>query len=387
LIGTPASIIDIAPPSRLKDLDWCPPKARATDEGSTADTSSSVWAGDWRRGRVYETFRAQVAERRDEQELLQFVERAFQDFLTCGCLAAGSCRDLCAIWRGSESGGLGSGVSASARFAYKGSREHAEIAIAPYGAPGHGRAPSLLPSDVVSSSLSYRPRQPEQGVLHQIVRDHYETFRARVAQGRDGQGLPQFVERAFEDFLTCGCLAAGFARFRCAACRQERLVAFSCKGRGFCPSCGGRRMTERAAHLVDHVFPDVPVRQWVLTLPSRVRYALAWDHALCRAVIAVYVRAVLGWYRRQARVRGVPNGRGGAVVIVQRFGSALNLNVHLHAMVLDGVFARDGDGVARFHAVSPDAPPDLSTLLMTIARRIQQLLVRRGIADDGDGVG
>jgi hypothetical protein len=72
---------------------------------------------------------------------------------------------------------------------------------------------------------------------------------------RDGQGLPRFVEQEFRDFLTCGCLAAGFARFRCPTCRLNRLVPFSCKGRGFCPSCGGRRMTDRAAQLVDHVFP------------------------------------------------------------------------------------------------------------------------------------
>jgi len=115
-------------------------------------------------------------------------------------------------------------------------------------------------------------------------------------------------------------------------------------------------MVERAAYLVDYVFPDLPVRQWVLTLPSRVRYLLAWDHALCRGVVAVFVRAVLGWYRRQARMCGVSNGRGGAVVIVQRFGSALNLNVHLHAMAIDGVFASDADGVVRFHA-APTAPP------------------------------
>ena len=67
--------------------------------------------------------------------------------------------------------------------------------------------------------------------------------------------------REFRDFLTCGCLAAGFARFRCSDCRLDRLVPFSCKGRGFCPSCGGRRMTDRAAHLVDHVFPAVPISQ------------------------------------------------------------------------------------------------------------------------------
>ena len=95
-------------------------------------------------------------------------------------------------------------------------------------------------------------------------------------------------------------------------------------------------MTDRAAHLVDHVFPDVPVRQWVLTLPPRLRSLLAWDHTLCRAVVAVYLRAVLGWLRRQAKRRGVMDGRGGAVAIIPRFGAALNLNVHIHALVLDG---------------------------------------------------
>ena len=80
--------------------------------------------------------------------------------------------------------------------------------------------------------------------------------------------MPGFVEQEFRDFLTCGVLAHGFARLRCADCAFERLVPFSCKGRGFCPSCGGRRMTECAARLVDEVLPRVPVRQWVLTLPS-----------------------------------------------------------------------------------------------------------------------
>jgi hypothetical protein len=107
---------------------------------------------------------------------------------------------------------------------------------------------------------------------------------------RDGEGLPRFVEQEFRDFLRCGGLAGGFARFRCAACGLDRLVAFSCKGRGFCPRCGGRRMAERAAHLVDHVWPDVPVRQWVLSLPHRLRYLLAWDHDLCRAVSSVAIR-------------------------------------------------------------------------------------------------
>ena len=191
--------------------------------------------------------------------------------------------------------------------------------------------------------------------MYQVVRDHFETFRAEAARVDGRDGLPRFVEEEFRGFLRCGFLAGGFARFRCAGCRLDRLVPFSCKGRAVCPSCGGRRMAERAAHLVDHVFPIAPVRQWVLSLPPRLRYVLAWDHALCRAVAGVFVRAVLGDLRRGARQRGERGGRGGAVAIIQRFGSALNLNVHLHVLALDGVYVEQG-GTLQFHEAAPPAP-------------------------------
>lgn len=92
-----------------------------------------------------------------------------------------------------------------------------------------------------------------------------------------------------------------FARFRCVGRGFDGLVPFSCKSRALCPSCGGRRMTERAAHLVDHVFPRVPVRQWVLSLPYRLRYRLAWDHALCRGVVRCAMRAILGFLTESSR--------------------------------------------------------------------------------------
>ena len=139
-------------------------------------------------------------------------------------------------------------------------------------------------------------------------------------------------------------------------------------------------MVERAAHLVDRVFPEVPVRQWVLTLPPRLRYLCAWDHALCRAVVAVYLRTVGGWLRARARRRGITGGRFGAVAILQRFGSALNLNVHMHALLADGVFAADAAGRVRFRRDTSGAPRDLAALLGRIARRIERLLARRGLA-------
>jgi uncharacterized protein (DUF983 family) len=58
-------------------------------------------------------------------------------------------------------------------------------------------------------------------------------------------------------------LAHGFLRLCCGDCGNDKLLAFSCKRRGFCPSCGARRMSQTAAHLVHHVIPHVPVREWV----------------------------------------------------------------------------------------------------------------------------
>ena len=109
---------------------------------------------------------------------------------------------------------------------------------------------------------------PTSGVLHQVLAEHLETFLALSAADGLGPSLPRHVEHELRVYLRCGILAHGFARFHCFGCGTDTLVAFSCKGRGFCPSCGGRRMAESAAHLVDHVLPHVPVRQWVLSFPS-----------------------------------------------------------------------------------------------------------------------
>lgn len=230
---------------------------------------------------------------------------------------------------------------------------------------------------------TYAPRDAASGVVFRVVRDHFETFRAHAAAMRAGDGLPRFVEREFYEFLACGSLAGGFARFRCVGCGMDRLVAFSCKGRAVCQSCGARRMVERATHLVDRVLPRVPIRQWVLTLPYRVRYLLAWDHDLCRAVVGVFMRQVLGCLRRTALRRGILRGQGGAVAVVQRFGRALNLNVHIHALVLDGVFADTGGGLA-FVPCDEVSDLDAAEALAGIVPSVRALLARRR-CDDADG--
>ena len=145
-------------------------------------------------------------------------------------------------------------------------------------------------------------------------------------------------------------------------------------------------MADRAAHLVDHVLPPVPVRQWVLTLPYRLRYLVAWNHDLCRAVVGVFLRSVLAFQRRAARRSGAADGRGGAIAVVQRFGRALNLNVHVHALVIDGVFVSEAGGLA-FAPAAALCDLDVAEVLATVVPRIHALLVRRGYADDEGGSG
>ena len=78
---------------------------------------------------------------------------------------------------------------------------------------------------------------------------------------RAGAELPRLNKRKFDAFLGCGILAHGFLRLRCGACGHDKLLAFSCKRRGFCPSCGARRMSQNATHPVDRVIAHVPVRR------------------------------------------------------------------------------------------------------------------------------
>ena len=77
---------------------------------------------------------------------------------------------------------------------------------------------------------AYVRRRPEQSVLHGVVREHLETLLAEARERGSGDGVPAFVERELREFLTCGVMARGFARFRCDGCAREILVAFSCKG-------------------------------------------------------------------------------------------------------------------------------------------------------------
>jgi ribosomal protein S27E len=170
----------------------------------------------------------------------------------------------------------------------------------------------------------YQRHRPERTLLYQIVEQHYPAFVTHMAQQE--RPLPDYVQQEFEDYLRCGSLEHGFLRVRCDTCHAEHLVAFSCKRRGFCPSCGARRMVESAALLVDGVFPEQPVRQWVLSFPYPLRFLFASRAAIMGQVLGIVYRVIAGHLIKKAGFTR-QTARTGAVTLIQRFGSALNLNI------------------------------------------------------------
>ena len=233
---------------------------------------------------------------------------------------------------------------------------------------------------MASLAPAYVPRRPTETVLHQLVRANLESFLAYARANYDG-GLPRYVEQEFRAYIRCGDFSEGFSRAHCDACGHDLLVAFSCHGRSICPSCCGRRMANVAAHLVDRVLPDVPVRQYVLTLPYELRRLAAFKADVLTAFARIFVEAVFARYRSRAGCDGIESPQCGSVNFVQRFGS-LNLHVHFHLLALDGVFARDARGGLVFHPAEAPTAADLEAIVARTARRSIAWLRKRGYIDD-----
>ena len=194
----------------------------------------------------------------------------------------------------------------------------------------HGLAPCVLSSP----ALAYAERRPEQSDLHRIVRGFGRPFLDAMEEA--GVRLPVSVERAMERFLGCGVLAHGFLRLRCDDCRKEQLLALSCKVRGLCPSCGAKSMTRQTAHIMEEVLPDVPVRQWVLSLPFELRPMVSLDRELQNKALQIFIEEVFRFYGADP-----PAGyQAGAISFTQRFGASLNLHVHFHVVAIDGLYVR-----------------------------------------------
>ena len=190
-----------------------------------------------------------------------------------------------------------------------------------------------------------------------------------IREANDGRGLPRFICKAVDGFIKCGMLGYGFLRLFCKTCKTDQLVAFSCKVRGLCSSCDGRRMTELAAHIVDSVIPDVPVRQFVLTLPPHLRAVVAWNAELRGKVLRAFMRALEKHYVQQALAKGATEPKFAAISVLQRWDGALRVFPHWHVLVADGAWHKTATGLVFLRSL-PMRTEQVEALLADIIKRV-----------------
>ena len=227
----------------------------------------------------------------------------------------------------------------------------------------------------MAAAFAYERRRPESTTLYAVVRDNVETLYAAMQDAE--QAIPKFVRKELEGYLDCGLLCRGFAHLKCEGCAERRLVAFSCKGRGFCPSCMGRRMAQTAANLVEEVLPKVALRQGVLTLPYPTRHRLAYNAKLLGKVTRAFLSVVLAFYQRRL-------GVSGCVAVVQRTSSDLKCNPHIHAVFLDGGYVNGPDGEPMFQPLPHLRGRDVADVLVRARKRIERVLARAHDEPDDD---
>ena len=151
------------------------------------------------------------------------------------------------------------------------------------------------------------------------------------------------IARTVEKFLACGDLRAGFARVRCPRCRHEFFVAFSCRRRCLCPSCHQKRALVMAEHIAVDLCAAVAHRQFVFTIPKRLRIFFRFDRQLLGELPRLAWQTVFVVYRAVLERRDVTPGM---IAAIHTFGELVHWHPHLHALVTDGVFTLDGAFIA-----------------------------------------
>ena len=208
------------------------------------------------------------------------------------------------------------------------------------------------------------------------IRWYGKTWRLFYAAIEEGwqTGLPDFVRAEFAGYLDCSVMQRGFAHLACEDCGLPRLVAFTCAGRGFCPTCLGRRMNQTTHNLLAHVLPAAPLRQRVLSLPYALRAPLAYEPGLMGVVARVFADSLLRWYGR----RLAPNNgtsQGGLLTVIQRSSGDMRLNPHLHVVALDGLYVAGPDGQPVFRALGHLKTDEVADVVQVVKIRVLKALL------------
>ncbi|MGZ4964360.1 MAG: IS91 family transposase [Limisphaerales bacterium] len=214
----------------------------------------------------------------------------------------------------------------------------------------------------------YRTRNPRRCPLWQCANRHFDDFYLAYPseyQTRYGPLRP-IISEVVRKFLDCGNLDRGFARIRCDHCQHESLLAFSCKSRWFCPSCHQKNVQNTAGTIVERVLAPVPHRHYVLALPKMLRPYFLRHRPLLKHLCNIANQSISEYFRAALDLK---EGSSALVLTLHTFGEYLDFHPHIHALVADGLFTRDG----WFHCL-PELP--IKPLEEVFRAKIIQLLVQ-----------
>ena len=218
----------------------------------------------------------------------------------------------------------------------------------------------------------YRARDPGGSALSQIVLNNLTEFEQWLKNPPDSRLRPHpSVITALEKFVECGVMRYGVVRFRCPECGKDMIVAFSCKRRGLCPICDAKRSAIITAEALDRLLPPALYRQWVLVVPKRLRYFINHQPDLAGQLSKIFAHEINSFLCRDN------TGTPAQLHFIQRFGGALNLHVHVHAVVSDGVFNLGSTTKGRRELAFTPVPPPTAKQLAGIVTTIRKKLIRR----------
>ena len=186
----------------------------------------------------------------------------------------------------------------------------------------------------------YRPRRPERSPFYAVLHQFLDRFTREYEQRfeRTFGPLRGIVSKTVERFFGCGLPEGGFARVRCDACGNETLVAFSCKQRGFCPSCSAKRAALWVEFVREQVIRPVPHRHLVFALPKVLRPAFRNRRRLLPKLALCAWKSLSVFLREDTEGNALP----AAIVSIQTAGEFLNWHPHLHVLAPAGAFRMDG---------------------------------------------
>jgi len=145
-------------------------------------------------------------------------------------------------------------------------------------------------------------------------------------------------------------------------------------------------MSETTAHLIDNVLPHVPYRQYVTTFPHSLRFWLATSRHLTNVVHKIVTKMIMLYYVSKAEDRGIKDPVPGGTTFVQRFGSALNLNIHLHSVVIEGVYSVT-TGTPVFYPLPGPSDEEVADIVEAIAHSVITALKKKGyLSEEGEEV-